>query len=227
MNDRVGKIKVLFLEDDEVIRDVTVEYLKLADYEVTVCENGNEAVSLFCGGSFDFVILDIMVPGISGLEVLKKIRGTDENTGVIMMSALGDEKVQIESFTAMADDYIIKPASPILLLKRMETILRRSARSMKEDSTAGIRIDREGYKIFENGKKVDFTLTEYLLFTALYDRREKVFTRDELLDEVYGTDYFGSDRVIDSHIKNMRKKLAGSYIETVIGVGYRWKEERL
>ncbi|MDO5707186.1 MAG: response regulator transcription factor [Andreesenia angusta] len=213
----------MYLEDDDTIREVIVEYLKLANYEVIEAVNGKEALEYFENESFDLAILDIMVPEIDGIEVLEEIRKKDKKIGIIMLSAIGDERTQLHSFTAMADDYIVKPVSAILLIKRIETILRRISNTELEKKNIGLEKDSLGYCFYENGKRIDLTLTEYLLLEVFYDERNRVFDRNLLLDRIYGRDYYGSDRVIDAHIKNLRKKLDGDYIKTIVGIGYKWR----
>ncbi|MDO5715336.1 MAG: response regulator transcription factor [Tissierellia bacterium] len=215
--------KILYLEDDETISEVICEYLKIANYQVTHCLTGKEALESFEKDQYHLVILDIMVPDVDGMEVLKQIRKKNASVGIIMVSALGDEKTQLESFSLTCDDYIIKPISAILLLKRIETILRRTV-SPHQQRLPGLTIDKEGYTFYEDGKKLPLTLTEYLLLEAFYENPHKVFTRNELLCRIYGEDYFGSDRVIDSHIKNLRKKVRRDVILTVVGLGYRWRD---
>lgn len=284
----VEKIKILYLEDDDVIGDVISEYLKMYGFSVDLCVDGNSAIDRFESDKYDFVILDIMVPGMSGMEVLEYIRKKNPRVGIIMLSALGDEKTQIQSFSNMADDYIIKPASPILLIKRINTIMRRTklydslqmngkkqenfCQNMKkntenenEDSRDkcdifkhlkndmagdksvidrdlvnqneqiiinfhnddGVFIDHDAYKVYENGTDINLTLTEFLIVDALNQNKRKAFTRNELLDKVYGEDYFGSDRVIDTHVKNIRKKSHKNFIKTVVGIGYGWNGEEV
>ena len=125
------EIKVLFLEDEPIIQEVLAEYMKMQNYQVTCVENGDAAVKLLKKERFDIAVLDIMVPGIDGLEVLRELRERNNRIAVLMLTALEDEKTQVRAFNLLADDYIIKPVSPIILLKRMETVLRRM--ECKED----------------------------------------------------------------------------------------------
>ena len=126
------KKKVLFLEDEPTIREVLTEYMFLSGYEVTAAERGDTAVELLDRQRFDLAVLDICVPGVDGFEVLRHIRSKEMNMGVIMLTALEDERTQVKAFNQYADDYVIKPVSPLILLKRMETILRRVAGNTKE-----------------------------------------------------------------------------------------------
>lgn len=220
--------QILFLEDEPVIREVLKEYMTISGYEVTTAENGEEAVRLLEQQKFDAAVLDIMVPGIDGFEVLRHIRSHTTDMAVIMLTALDDEKTQVQAFNLCADDYIIKPVSPIILLKRMETVLRRTAgltQSKKEEPNRGICLQQEAYAAYYQGEKLPLTLSEYLLLSALYEEPNRVFTREQLILRIYNEDYIGNDRIIDAHVKNLRKKLPTACIKTVIGVGYQFDRE--
>ncbi|WP_207204774.1 response regulator transcription factor [Miniphocaeibacter massiliensis] len=218
------KAKILFLEDDLNIREVLTEYIKLADMEITSVENGKNAIEELEANKFDIAILDIMVPELSGLEVLEYIRGKNFEMGVIMLTALGDEKTQIEAFNTYADDYIVKPISPILLIKRIETLYRRlNFKNNTKENTKGLFIDKDKYQAFFNGESLNLTVSEFLLLETLYSLPEVVFTREQLIYQIFNEDYIGNDRIIDSHIKNLRKKLPENHIKTVIGVGYKFE----
>ena len=222
-NQVMGK-KILFLEDEPVIQEVLAEYMKMQQYEVYTAADGEEAVNLLTKESFDMAVLDIMVPKISGLEVLDFIREKYPRMAVIMLTALGDEQTQVRAFNAYADDYVIKPVSPIILLKRMETIFRR----VKPDThkpEAGLSIDKGAYQAYYNGEPLELTLSEFLLLETLYDEPRRVFTREQLILHIFNEDYIGNDRIIDAHVKNLRKKLPQNFIKTVIGVGYQFKQE--
>lgn len=216
--------RILFLEDEKMIREVLTEYMTLAGYEVTGCETGNQAIDLLESHDFDIAILDIRVPEKTGLEVLAHIRNVkNSDLGVIMLTAYEDEATQVEAFNLFADDYITKPASPIILLKRIEVLTRRINSKSKTENSSLI-IDEESYKVLYKGKNLNFTLTEFLIIKLIHDSPKRVYTRDNIIDLVFDESYIGSDRSIDAHIKNIRKKLPYNTIETVIGLGYRWKE---
>lgn len=216
--------KILFLEDEQTIREVLTEYMRIQDYNVTEASDGEEALELLKNQVFDMAVLDIMVPKHSGLEVLSFIRKMHPDMAVIMLTALEDEQTQIHAFNEYADDYVIKPVSPIILLKRMETILRRTKKTMPESKTHGLTIHGEAYQAFFDGKLLELTLSEFLLLQALYQHPERVFTREQLILHIFNEDYIGNDRIIDAHVKNLRKKLPFNCIKTVIGVGYQYKE---
>lgn len=219
------KVKILFMEDEKNIREVLTEYMLEENFDVIAVENGAEAIEELGKVDFDIVILDIMVPKISGIEVLKYIRDNRINSGVIMLTALGDEQTQLEAFNNYADDYIVKPVSPILLIKRVETLLRRmNFSSSNEKIETGLYIDKEKFQGYYNGDSLNLTVSEFLLLETLAEYPERVFSREQLINRIFNDDYLGNDRIIDSHIKNLRKKLPNNYIKTIIGIGYSFKE---
>lgn len=218
--------KILFLEDEKTIREVIAEYMTLTGYQVTCCENGDDAISLVENNIFDLAVLDIRVPGASGLQVLEYIRNSKQkDMGVIMLTAFEDEATQVDAFNHFADDYITKPASPIILLKRIEVLKRRIGQT-SEEIPNNLIVDKSAYRVLFEGKDLQFTLTEFLIFKTIMDHPNQVFTREQLISQVFDDEYFGSDRIIDAHVKNIRKKLPYNTIETVIGLGYRWKGDK-
>jgi len=223
-------VRVLFLEDEPTIREVLSEYMKLSGYQVTEIGRGDGAVSLLRENTYDIAVLDVMVPGADGFEVLQYIREHCPQTAAIMLTALDDEKTQIKAFNLYADDYVIKPVSPIILLKRMETILRRTLYpAAKERPAAGKRLylDEQAYSAYYEGGKLPLTLSEYLLLLTLYKEPGRVFTREQLILHIFNEEYIGNDRIIDAHVKNLRKKLPVNCIRTIIGVGYQFDGEAL
>ena len=193
--------QVLFLEDEPTICEVLTEYMTLSGYQVTSVPNGDEAISLINSRRYDIAVLDIMVPGTDGFGVLAKIRECQPEMAVIMLTDLDDEKTQIRAFNHYADDYVIKPVSPIILLKRMETILRRTALSSAavKASDSGLTLDSEAYRALYNGQRLPLTLSEYLLLQTLYRHPGRVYTRE----------------------------LPIPCIKTVIGVGYQFDQTLL
>lgn len=217
-------MKILFLEDEPTIQEVLSEYMKMQQYEVTCVSDGEEAIESLKKEAFDMAVLDIMVPKVSGLEVLSFIHQEKKDMATIMLTALEDEKTQVKAFNLYADDYVIKPVSPIILLKRMETILRRVK---KQDSAQeqGLVIHEDSYQAFYDGEALPLTLSEFLLLQALEKESNRAFTREQLILRIFNEDYIGNDRIIDAHVKNLRKKLPKNYIKTVIGIGYQYNSE--
>lgn len=224
--------KVLFLEDEPTIREVLTEYMIISGYKVTAAERGDMAIDLIKNHTYDIAVLDIMVPGVDGFAVLEYTQQHCNETAVIMLTALEDEKTQVKAFNLYADDYVIKPVSPIILLKRMETILRRTRKNdtekdMQQDGLRqrGLYLKEEAYCAYYQDKKLPLTLSEYLLLQTLFKEPNRVFTREQLILRIFNEDYIGNDRIIDAHVKNLRKKLPVPCIKTVIGVGYQFDKE--
>lgn len=229
-------IRVLFLEDEPTIQEVLCEYMKLQNYEVITADNGNDAMSLVDGGEFDMAVLDVMVPGASGFEVLKHIHECRPDMATIMLTALDDENSQVKAFNLYADDYIIKPVTPLILLKRMETILRRTqiknsktkeTTSTQEEITMvkGLYLKEEAYQAYYGKEALPLTLSEFLILQLLMNSPGRAYTREQIITNIFHDEYIGNDRIIDAHIKNLRKKLPVSCIKTVIGIGYQFDKE--
>ena len=194
--------EILFLEDEVTIREVLTEYMNVAGHKVTECGSGDEAVERLKDKSYDLAILDIKVPGISGLKVLEYIRNElKSDMGVIMLTAYEDINTQVEAFNYFADDYITKPASPIILLKRIDVLLRRISHDNSVKDTSLV-IDDKAYRVYYEGKNLNLTVSEFLLLKTLHDSPHQVLTREQLILSIFNEDYIGNDRIIDAHIKN-------------------------
>lgn len=217
-------MKILFLEDEPTIQEVLTEYMKMQNYDVICAEDGEKAIRLLKEQRFDMAVLDIIIPKISGLEVLDWIRKHKPEIAVIMLTALEDEKTQVQAFNLYADDYVIKPVSPIILLKRMETILRR-VKNTEKQKEKGLVLYEDSYQAFYDGISLKLTLSEFLLLQTLKKEPKRAFTREQLILRIFNEDYMGNDRIIDAHIKNLRKKLPKNYIKTIVGIGYQFLEE--
>lgn len=217
-------MNILFLEDEPTIREVLTEYMKMQGYSVTCAGDGEEALGLLRAHDFDMAVLDIMVPKVNGLEVLQYSKEHYPEMATIMLTALDDEKTQVQAFNSYADDYVIKPVSPIILLKRMETILRRVKRpELRQEK--GLVIHDGSYQAYYDGKSLELTLSEFLLLQVLMKEPQRAFTREQLILRIFNEDYVGNDRIIDAHVKNLRKKLPEDCIKTVIGVGYQFRNQ--
>lgn len=215
-------ITVMVAEDDRHIAEVVSEYMKDAGFSVITAYDGKTAAAVIEENSgVDLFILDIMLPGMSGMELLGLVRELRADTPVIMLTALSDEHTQLNSFNKKADDYVTKPFSPKVLVKRVEALLRRSGRLRSTLELGDITIDLDNYEAFEGGNKVNLTLKELEMLKVLINSRSRVLSRQQLLDMVWGADYFGDERTVDAHIKNLRKKFSRDIIRTVKGVGYK------
>jgi DNA-binding response OmpR family regulator len=215
---------VLVAEDDQHINEVVTEYMKDAGHIALSFDNGSAALhALTQSGDIDMFILDIMLPGLSGLELLRAIRASEAHRDkpVIMLTALGDEAMQVLSFEALADDYVVKPFSPKVLVKRVETLFRRCGGEKKLLQYGQLTLDYDRFEAYDSGEKIQLTLREFELLGALMNHAGKVLNRQQLLNQAWGYDYFGDERIVDVHIKNLRKKLVSDIITTVKGVGYK------
>lgn len=219
---------VLVVEDDRHINEVVTEYMKDAGYIVISCDDGASAMNMLTQNrEIGLFILDIMLPEIGGLDLLHAVRGLEfhRDKPVIILTALGDEATQLLSFDSLADDYVTKPFSPRVLVKRAEALMRRSGGEGKTLQYGSIVINYDTYEVFESGEKVRLTLRELELLGALMNNAGKVLSRQQLLNYAWGYDYFGDERVVDVHIKNLRKKLKSNRIATIKGVGYKFEGE--
>ena len=215
--------KILVVEDDKNTNDVICDFLADAGFEAVSVYDGEQALHRFSENTIDLVILDIMLPKIDGLTVLKNIR-KESQIPILMLTAMEDEHTQVISFDRMADDYITKPFSLILLVKRIKALLRRSGALEGNVLTLGnITIDFDGYGVKNETGPVDLSMKEIELIKYLYKHKGQAITRDQILDAVWGTDFISSDRKIDTHIKNIRKKLGFDCIVTVRGLGYKFE----
>lgn len=215
---------LLIVEDDKTTNEAICEYLKPAGHKVIPAYDGAEALQLYGKGGIDLVVLDIMLPKVTGLSILHEIRKTS-STPVLMLTALEDEYTQVLSFDEQADDYITKPFSMVLLGKRITALLRRSGREVLLDTMTfgNVTVDFSGYSASDKNGKIDITPKEIDLLKLLVEHRGLVLTRTQILDDLWGNDYPIIDRTIDTYIKNLRKKLRLECIVTVKGIGYKYE----
>lgn len=215
------------VEDDAAIRDIEVYALRSTGFEAEGCESGAALFAALKKAPAELVILDVMLPGEDGLEILKKLRlgAATRNLPVIMATARGEEYDKITGLDSGADDYLVKPFGMMEMISRVRAVLRRARpeRSRSALSLGGVTIDPESRRVTANGQEVALTLKEFELLYTLMSSPGVVFTRDRLLSEIWGTDYDGETRTVDVHVRTLRQKLgeAGSVICTVRGVGYR------
>ena len=218
--------RILIIEDEEAIRSILRELLLDAGYEVEEAADGPEGIAKFRAGRFALVLLDLMLPGLDGYAVCEQIRRVSD-IPVIMLTALDGEDAQIKAFELQADDYITKPFSLRLVLMRIEAVLRRSRESVSEPEPGdvlthmGVTLDTTAHAAYYEGRRVTLTPTEYALLEFFMRNPSRVFTRDNLLDQVWGYDFSGEEKIVNVHIMYLRRKLGAKLIETVRGVGYR------
>lgn len=215
--------KILVVEDDKNTNDVISDFLVDAGYEVVSVHDGEQALIQFPENVIDLVILDVMLPKVDGLTVLKNIRLSSQ-VPVLMLTAMEDEHTQVISFDRMADDYITKPFSLILLVKRVKALLRRSgAMDGNILSLGNVTIDFDGYNVKNENGPLDLSMKEIELIKYLYKHKGQAMTREQILDAVWGIDFVSYDRKIDTHIKNIRKILGFDCIATIRGLGYKFE----
>lgn len=226
------KYKILVVEDEEKILNVIEAYLEKEGYEVFKAIDGIEGLDIFKNVSPHLVILDLMLPGISGEDICKNIRSTSD-VPIIMLTAKINESSKLEGFSLGADDYVTKPFSPRELVERVRVILRRSYRdrgplsdilSFNDDE---LKIDIRKHEVTKNENLISLTPNEYKILLILASNPGQIFSRERLVESAFGIDYDGFDRTVDTHIKNIRYKIednpkAPKYVLTVYGVGYKF-----
>jgi len=222
--------RILVIEDEEDLRQVLEYNLRQAGHEILAAKQGDEGLRLAREHRPDLVLLDLMLPDISGTEVCKALKDAPPTRAipVIMLTARGEEIDRVVGFELGADDYVVKPFSVRELLLRIQAILRRGKTESRDDSAlvefGKLRIDREAHRVWVDGVEIELTALEFKLLVMLYERRNRVQTRSALLDDVWGIQADITTRTVDTHVKRLREKLeaARDYVETVRGVGYRF-----
>lgn len=220
---------ILIVDDDKNIQAILELYLKKEGFDVLTCENGNDAVRLFKDSNPALVLLDVMLPGLDGFAVLSEIRKKSD-VPVIMLTAKGATTDRVQGLEAGADDYVAKPFDSKELVARIKAVLRRSS-SQESDAGSnvftfkGLSISMENYLVEIDGNKVDMTPKEIELLFFLATHAQKVFTREQLLENVWELEFYGDTRTVDVHIKRVREKLGpqyAPYIATIWAVGYKF-----
>lgn len=219
--------KVLVVDDEEKIRGVLREYAEFEGYEVAEAKDGMEATCLVRENDYDVVIMDVMMPGLDGFSACKKIKEI-KDVPVLMLSARGEEYDKLFGFEVGIDDYVVKPFSPKEVMARLKVLLRRAqdgAKAPERIKAGGIEIDMAGRNVYVDGRRVDMTLKEQELLFYLVLNKNIALTREKLLESVWGFDFYGDDRTVDSHIKMLRTSLGPyrDYIVTLRGVGYKFE----
>lgn len=217
---------ILVVEDDYKSQQLLQQFLTSNGYKVDCANDGLEGIQMYKDRNYNLILLDIVMPNLDGFSMCKMIR-KESDVPIIFVTALSSESDQIKGFDLLCDDYIVKPFSYNLLIKRIEAVLRRS----KEDKAGvyltfeKIKLNLKTYSTEIDGKIIDLTLKEFNILKSLIENYPQVVTREKLLDSIWGYDYFGDTRIVDAHIKNIRKKIILPYIKTVKGIGYTLQKD--
>ena len=219
--------KILIVEDDLSIQALLHDFIAEAGHSVALASDGVEALAKYSEQPFDLILLDITLPKIDGYSVCECIR--QKSDVPIMLTALDSEENQIKGLDLQADDYITKPFSMPILLRKIAAVLRRAAKQSGEPQTItykDLTLDLEGYRVYTKQESIDLTPREFEILREFITHQGRILTRQNLLQTLWKYEFFGEERIIDTHIKNLRKKLgAADYIETIRGVGYRIDKE--
>lgn len=227
----MSEIKILIVEDEESIRSFIRLNLEMAGYMVEEAGSGEDALMNIAWFKPDLIILDLMLPGMSGFDVCRKIRGDLPETLIIMLTAKGQDSDKIMGLDLGADDYMVKPFNPFELIARIRALIRRrqpSEKGNKNYSYGDLYLDTIGNMLLKEGFEVELTPIEYALIKMFMENPGKTLKRDALLNSVWGEDYFGDTKTLDVHIRRLREKIEKNpsdpqYIKTVWGLGYRWQ----
>ena len=228
--------KILVVDDEVRIRSIIRKYAEFEGHTVVEAGDGMEAVRIARADDFDIIILDIMMPELDGFSACREIR-KNSHVPIIMLSARGEEYDKINGFELGIDDYVVKPFSPRELMLRVEAVMKRVKRTESKEQTenqivefdnGGLRVDLTARIVYMDGKRVEMSPKEYDLFFYLLRNRNVALTRERLISEVWGYDFFGDARTLDTHIKLLRKSLGkySHYVVTLRGVGYRFEESK-
>ena len=220
--------KILVVEDDLDIQELLQNFLQESGYDITVANDGLEAINLFSDDDFDLILLDILLPKIDGFSVCEFIRKKSQ-IPIIILTALNGEKEQIKGLDLQVDDYITKPFSMPVLVRKIAAVLRRASKTPDQEhktmSYDNLILDFDDYTASVNGISYELTQREFEVLRELLLNRGRILTRQNLLNKLWKYDFYGDERVIDTHIKNLRKKLNITFIQTIRGVGYKIDKE--
>ncbi len=220
--------KILLVDDEKDILEFIGYNLRKDGYTVFTSNNGQEAVELAKKELPQLIILDVMMPGMDGIEVCDVLRNTPETTNslIAFLTARGEDYSHVAGFDAGADDYITKPIKPKVLVSRVGALLRRFGSKMELESVievSDLNIDKEKYQVTKEGERIELPRKEFELLSLLASRPGKVFNRDEILDKIWGSEVIVGGRTIDVHVRKLREKIGEGYIKTVKGVGYKFE----
>lgn len=216
--------KILIADDEQLMRQLVIDFLKPEGYEILEASNGKEALDIYDKEHPDLILLDVMMPGYDGWTVCREIR-RESTVPIMMLTAKGEEIDQLFAYDLGADEYITKPFSPKILVAKIKALLRRSQNEQEtHEADDGVAIDRDARQVVIDGKNVDLSPTEYKLLNYLMSNTGKALSRRQILNQVWNYDYYGDLRTVDTHINRLRIKLGdkGRYIRTVRGYGYRY-----
>ncbi|GAU76360.1 response regulator transcription factor [Fusibacter sp. 3D3] len=218
---------IMVVEDERRLREIIVKYFIAEGFKVLEAENGRAAIELVKMESVDVILMDVMMPELNGFEACKQIR-TFSDALVIMLTARDDDEDKIKGFDCGADEYVTKPFSPKVLVARVNALLKRLGNKTEAQDyiqISGLKIYKENYEVYDMGKEVKLSPKEYDLLLLLVENRNAVLTRETILNKVWGYDYYGDYRTVDTHIKKLRKKLPHSSdaIKTIVKLGYKFE----
>jgi len=224
----MDKLKILVVDDESRMRKLVKDFLVRKNYDVIEAENGEEAIDIFFAKKdIALIILDVMMPKMDGWQVCKEVRQYSK-VPIIMLTAKGDEKDELQGFDLGVDEYVTKPFSPKILVARVEAVLRRT---MVEDEElielGGIVLDKSAHQVKIDGEEVELSFKEFELLTYFITNQGVALSREKILNSVWNYDYFGDARTIDTHVKKLRSKMGekGDYIKTIWGLGYKFEVE--
>ncbi|MDD6824777.1 MAG: response regulator transcription factor [Oscillospiraceae bacterium] len=222
--------KILIVDDEVNIRLVVKEYAEFEGYDVDEAENGMQAIDMVKNNDYDLIIMDVMMPKLDGYSACKEIKKI-KSIPVIMLSARGEEYDKLFGFEIGIDDYVVKPFSPKELMARIKVVIKRNTGTNDKSSDRfkfeGLEIDMAGREVYVNGERASMTPKEYDLLFFLVKNKNLAMSRDKLLESVWGYDFFGDDRTVDTHIKMLRNSLGEyrKFIVTLRGMGYKFEAE--
>ena len=225
----MDRTKILVVDDESRMRKLVKDFLQKNNYDVVEAGDGSEALDIFFEqNDIALIILDVMMPKMDGWQVCREVRNYSK-VPIIMLTAKGDEKDELQGFDLGVDEYISKPFSPKILVARVEAILRRSGKTASGDvmEAGGIHLDKAAHMVTIDGENVDLSYKEFELLTYFMENRGIALSREKILNNVWNYDYFGDARTIDTHVKKLRSKLGpkGDMIKTIWGMGYKFEVE--
>ena len=221
------RLKILVADDESRMRKLVKDFLIKSNFEVLEAEDGSQALDLFYATKdIALIILDVMMPKMDGFEVCREIRQTSQ-VPIIMLTAKGDERDELQGFQLGVDEYITKPFSPKILVARVEAVLRRTNQAEETEllEYGGIVVDKTAHSVTIDGKPIDLSFKEFELLTYFMENKGIALSREKILNHVWNYDYFGDARTIDTHVKKLRKKMGekGDCIKTIWGMGYKFE----